>query len=57
MKENDTYYITYILDPRIKTKWLIKNVADVPSVISRIRTTEPILPRIRDLDRVQSLEY
>lgn len=38
MKQNDTYWIASVLDPRIKTKWLKKNLPDADKIIKRIKT-------------------
>ncbi len=37
MKENDTYQIACVLDPRIKTNWLRKNTSDPREIITRIK--------------------
>ena len=37
MKENDTYQIACVLDPRIKTNQLQKNISDPREIISRIK--------------------
>jgi hypothetical protein len=63
--EHDLYYITTLLDPRIKTKWIKENVENPSIVIARIRpflkTTYPIpddpLPANPTDDVFQSLEY
>ena len=65
MKENDIYYLATIFDPRIKFKWLKKNIPDTANqIISRLRTFlkatysyEPRLPRNKSTDKPKSLEY
>jgi hypothetical protein len=37
IKLNHTYYITAILDPRIKTNWIKKNVQDANNIINEIK--------------------
>ena len=37
MKENDTYWIASILDPRVKTAWLWKNSNEANTIITRIK--------------------
>jgi hypothetical protein len=51
MKENDIYWIACVLDPRIKTKWLKRNIIEADEIIDRIKTflkraypVEPELP-------------
>jgi hypothetical protein len=53
MKENDIYWIACVLDPRIKTKWLLKKIPEANDIIKRIKTSlkkaypqEPELPSI-----------
>jgi hypothetical protein len=40
MKGNDIYYIACVLDPRVKTKWLKRNLSqdEADEIITRIRT-------------------
>ncbi len=37
MKENNTYWITSVLDPRIKTNWIQKNISDAVEIIAQIK--------------------
>ncbi len=38
MKNNNIYWITCVLDPRIKTNWLKKNYFDANEIITRIKS-------------------
>ena len=51
MKKNDIYWIASVLDPRVKTKWLKRNIAEADEIIDRIKSflkqaypVEPELP-------------
>jgi hypothetical protein len=64
IKKNDIYFISSILDPRIKTRWLIKNFPSANQIILRIKTflksvykVEPELPKHKDAEVNKSLEY
>lgn len=53
MKENDIYWITCVLDPRIKTKQLLRKIPEADDIIERIKSSlkkaypqEPELPSI-----------
>ncbi|KAH8758154.1 hypothetical protein BGZ57DRAFT_1008697 [Hyaloscypha finlandica] len=53
MKENDIYWIACVLDPRIKTKWLLRKIPEADDIIERIKSSlkkaypqEPELPSI-----------
>ena len=37
MKKNDIYWVTCVLDPRIKTKWLKRNIPEADEIIGRIK--------------------
>jgi hypothetical protein len=34
MKKNDIYWVTCVLDPRIKTKWLKRNIPEADEIIN-----------------------
>ena len=38
LEEHDLYYITTILDPRVKTKWIEENTENPTKVIDRIKS-------------------
>ncbi len=37
MKNNDIYQIACVLDPRVKTNWLKKNMDDADEIIERVK--------------------
>ena len=65
MGEHNLYYITTVLNPRIKTKWIRQNIPNPNEVIDRIRTflkatyplPEPELLNNIPADVFQVLEY
>ena len=64
MTDNDIYYLTTILDPRIKIQWIKDNIEDAEKIINRIRTLlKVIYPPESELspneenDIYKSLEY
>jgi hypothetical protein len=56
MKSNDIYWITYVLDPRIKTNWLKKNHPNTQEILVRIKKfiKEAYLPKEQLPERVAS---
>jgi hypothetical protein len=67
MKKNDIYWVACVLDPRIKTKWLKRNIPEADEIIGRIKAflkkaypVEPELPsQSREVSQKQkkSLAY
>lgn len=37
MRTNDIYWVACILDPRVKTKWLLKNVPEARQIVQQIK--------------------
>jgi hypothetical protein len=58
IKDNDIYYITCVLDPRVKTKWLKKNVPGADVIINRVKTflkkAYPLEPELLEISRAKS---